>query len=58
MRLFDSWVPAEDTLTVTPLQVALALNRQGSYYLVPSLLWKAGLVVVFAPIAVGKLEST
>jgi len=29
-----------------------------SYYLVPSLLWTAGLVIVFAPLAVWKLKTT
>ena len=34
------------------------LGHSVSYYLWPSLLWTAGLVVVFAPIAVWKLKST
>jgi ABC transporter DrrB family efflux protein len=39
-------------------QAQLLLGHPVSYYLVPSLLWTAGLVVVFAPIAVWKLKST
>ena len=34
------------------------LGHSLSYYLVPSLLWTAGLVVVFAPLAVWKLKTT
>jgi ABC-2 type transport system permease protein len=34
------------------------LGHSLSYYLVRSLLWTAGLVVVFAPLAVRKLRST
>ena len=33
------------------------LGHSVSYYLVPSLLWTAGLVVVFAPLAVWKLKT-
>ena len=44
-------------LTGGPPAQAL-LGHPVSYYLVPSLLWTAGLVVVFAPIAVWKLKST
>ncbi len=34
------------------------LGHSLSYYLVPSLLWTAGLVAVFAPLAVSKLRSS
>jgi ABC transporter DrrB family efflux protein len=34
------------------------LGHSVSYYLVPSLLWTAGLVAVFAPLAVWKLRSS
>jgi hypothetical protein len=34
------------------------LGHSLSYYLVPSLLWTAGLVAVFAPLAVRKLRSS
>jgi ABC-2 type transport system permease protein len=34
------------------------LGHSVSYYLVPSLLWTAGLVIVFAPLAVWKLKTT
>jgi ABC-2 type transport system permease protein len=34
------------------------LGHPVSYYLVPSLLWTAGLVIVFAPLAVWKLKTT
>jgi ABC-type multidrug transport system permease subunit len=44
-------------LTGGPQAQAL-LGHPVSYYLVPSLLWTAGLVVVFAPLAVWKLKST
>jgi ABC transporter DrrB family efflux protein len=44
-------------LTGGPQAQAL-LGHPVSYYLWPSLLWTAGLVVVFAPIAVWKLKST
>jgi ABC-type multidrug transport system permease subunit len=40
------------------LQAQALLGHPVSYYLVPSLLWTAGLVVVFAPLAVWKLKST
>ena len=36
----------------------LLLGHPVSYYLVPSLLWTAGLIVVFAPLAVWKLRSS
>jgi len=39
-------------------QAQQLLGHSVSYYLVPSLLWTAGLVVVFAPIAVWKLKSS
>ena len=44
-------------LTGGPQAQAL-LGHPVSYYLVPSLLWTAGLVVVFAPMAVWKLKTT
>jgi ABC-2 type transport system permease protein len=44
-------------LTGGPAAQAL-LGHPVSYYLVPSLLWTAGLVIVFAPIAVWKLKSS
>ena len=44
-------------LTGGPQAQAL-LGHPVSYYLVPSLLWTAGLVVVFAPLAVWKLKTT
>ena len=34
------------------------LGHSVSYYLVPSLLWTAGLVIVFAPLAVWKLKTS
>ena len=34
------------------------LGQSLSYYLVPSLLWSAGLIVVFAPLAVWKLKRS
>ncbi len=34
------------------------LGHSVSYYLVPSLLWSAGLVAVFAPLAVWKLKQS
>jgi hypothetical protein len=34
------------------------LGHSVSYYLVPSLLWSAGLVIVFAPLAVRKLKTS
>ncbi len=39
-------------------QAEQLLGHPVSYYLVPSLLWTAGLVVVFAPLAVWKLKTT
>jgi len=44
-------------LTGGPQAQAL-LGHPVSYYLVPSLLWTAGLVIVFAPLAVWKLKTT
>jgi ABC-2 type transport system permease protein len=44
-------------LTGGPAAQAL-LGHPVSYYLVPSLLWTAGLVIVFAPIAVWKLRTS
>jgi ABC-2 type transport system permease protein len=39
-------------------QAEQLLGHPVSYYLVPSLLWTAGLVVVFAPLAAWKLKTT
>ena len=39
-------------------QAQQLLGHPVSYYLVPSLLWTAGLVIVFAPLAVWKLKTT
>src|SRR5580698_2936173 len=44
-------------LTGGPQAEAL-LGHPVSYYLVPSLLWTAGLIIVFAPLAVWKLKTT
>jgi ABC transporter DrrB family efflux protein len=44
-------------LTGGPAAQAL-LGHSLSYYLVPSLLWTAGIVVVFAPLAAWKLKRT
>ena len=44
-------------LTGGPAAQAL-LGHPLSYYLVPSLLWTAGLIVVFAPLAVWKLKNS
>ena len=45
------------TLTGGPAAQAL-LGHSLSYYLVPSLLWTAGLVLMFAPLAVWKLKRS
>ena len=39
-------------------EAQLLLGHSVSYYLVPSLLWSAGLVAVFAPLAVWKLKQS
>src|ERR1700729_3020783 len=39
-------------------QAEQLLGHSVSYYLVPSLLWTAGLVIVFAPVAAWKLKTT
>ena len=39
-------------------QAQQLLGHPVSYYLVPSLLWTAGLVIVFAPLAAWKLKTT
>ena len=51
-------LPPPQYLAAGGPQAQALLGHPVSYYLWPSLLWTAGLVVVFAPIAVWKLKST
>ena len=47
-----------DRRRLTPGAAEQLLGHSVSYYLVPSLLWTAVLVLVFAPLAVWKLKTT